>query len=365
MDQGSFRRILESGSGSSSSRQPKAQRVRGSSRSRQCRSFVACDNRRKTVDASEPAFKPRKVKKSEGKYRDRAADRRVGEGNDYAQVEAVLEDFGKRLGEQRGTSFYRRNSQVTDEQRKYLGGDSSHSILVKGLDVALLEQNKAKASLSTVDDDSLEQAFKEAVAETTVPKKRNREDMIRELKEKRGITSSTPTPDAALEAVKKQGKKKNVKADGTDGERKKKKRRVEAVEPKGDDDRKAMPSPPLPSNGAQSAPTASPSIPLPLEDDAPDDFDILAGAGEYEGIDLGDEEEEEEDKETGKHDNRDLEVGEEAELAPRKWFEEHEPEPLPSTSKLLLPLPSATSKPPSHPVDEGLDEDGEAHNLLD
>ncbi|KAJ6515058.1 hypothetical protein C8R47DRAFT_1173022 [Mycena vitilis] len=326
--------------------------------------MLRCGCSRKTVDASEPAFKPRKVKKSEGKYRDRAAERRVGEGNDYAQVEAVLEDFEKRLGD----------NNATDEQRKYLGGDSSHSILVKGLDVALLEQNKAKASLSTVDDDSLEQAFKEAVAETTVPKKRTREDMIRELKEKRGITSSTPTPDAALEAAKKQGKfkpigfkpigatedkprKKKVKADGTEGERKKKKRKVEAVEPKGDDDRKAMPPPPPPSNGAQSAPTASPSTPLPLEDDVPDDFDIFAGAGEYEGIDLGDEEEEE-DKETGKPDNPDLEDGEEAELAPRKWFEEDEPEPQPSTSKLPLPLPSATSKPPPHPVDQG-DEDGE------
>ncbi|KAJ7654451.1 hypothetical protein DFH06DRAFT_1269950 [Mycena polygramma] len=359
MDQDSFRRILESGSGSGS-RQPKVQRARGSL----LVPGSAAASSRKTVDASEPAFKPRKVKKSEGKYRDRAAERRVGEGNDYAQVEAVLEDFEKRLGD----------SNATDEQRKYLGGDSSHSILVKGLDVALLEQNKAKASLSTVDDDSLEQAFKEAVAETTVPKKRTREDMIRELKEKRGITSSTPTPDAALEAAKKQGKfkpigfkpigateekprKKKVKADGTEGDRKKKKRKVEAVEPKGDDE-KAIPPPPPPSNGAQSAPTASSSTPLSLEDDVPDDFDIFAGAGEYEGIDLGDEEDEEEDKETGKPDNPDLEDGEEAEPAPRTWFEEDEPDPPPSTSKLPLPLPSATSKPPSHPVDEE-DEEGE------
>ena len=42
---------------------------------------------RKTIDASKPAFKPRKVKKqSDAKYRDRAAERRGGEGNDYAQA---------------------------------------------------------------------------------------------------------------------------------------------------------------------------------------------------------------------------------------------------------------------------------------
>ncbi|KAG6842667.1 hypothetical protein H0H87_011269, partial [Tephrocybe sp. NHM501043] len=50
----------------------------------------------KTIDASQPAFKPRKVKKTDGQYRDRAAERRGGEEGDYAQVEAVLEDFQKR-----------------------------------------------------------------------------------------------------------------------------------------------------------------------------------------------------------------------------------------------------------------------------
>lgn len=39
------------------------------------------------MDASQPAFKPRNVKKTQGsKYRDRASERRVGDGNDYAQV---------------------------------------------------------------------------------------------------------------------------------------------------------------------------------------------------------------------------------------------------------------------------------------
>jgi len=42
---------------------------------------------RKAVDTSQPAFKPRNVKKvQDSKYRDRAAERRVGDGNDYAHV---------------------------------------------------------------------------------------------------------------------------------------------------------------------------------------------------------------------------------------------------------------------------------------
>lgn len=39
------------------------------------------------MDASQPAFKPRNMKKvQDSKYRDRAAERRVGDGNDYAHV---------------------------------------------------------------------------------------------------------------------------------------------------------------------------------------------------------------------------------------------------------------------------------------
>lgn len=37
-----------------------------------------------------PAFKPRKVKKSTEKYRNRAEERRVGADHDYSQVRSVL-----------------------------------------------------------------------------------------------------------------------------------------------------------------------------------------------------------------------------------------------------------------------------------
>jgi len=51
---------------------------------------------RKAISASEPAFKPRKVKKASETYRDRADERRTGKEGDYAQVEAILEEFERR-----------------------------------------------------------------------------------------------------------------------------------------------------------------------------------------------------------------------------------------------------------------------------
>jgi len=60
-------------------------------------------SQRKAIDSSETAFKPRKLKKqADSKYRDRAAERRVGEGNDYAHVPryiaAVTRDINDLLG---------------------------------------------------------------------------------------------------------------------------------------------------------------------------------------------------------------------------------------------------------------------------
>ena len=58
-------------------------------------------------------------------------------------------------------------------------------MLVKGLDFALLEQNRAKlaAETSATDDASLEQAFLESSAQA---KKRTREDILRESRETLG-----------------------------------------------------------------------------------------------------------------------------------------------------------------------------------
>ena len=210
-----------------------------------------------------------------------------------------------------------------EEQRRYLGGDGQHSILVKGLDMALLEQNKARVGLSTEDDDSLEQAFLEVASESKVQKKKTREDLIRDLKEKRqkGEVDAVKKVATAeddirrLEEAKKVGKfkpigaptddkskRKREKEKGKDGEKKKKRRKAEGVNTQVEtkvastDALEATqvsqgqhPAPP-PAPPAQVAPPQS--IDPPETDPIDGDFDIFAGAGEYEGFVLDDDDDE-------------------------------------------------------------------------
>ena len=217
---------------------------------------------------------------------------------------------------------------------------------MKGLDFALLEQNKAKAVLSKDDVDDLEAAFLEASSHSKppVPKKRTREDMLQELKQKRaqqpgpqGATTNFKSPEddtKMLEDAKQKGKfkpigfkpigsstatKKKAISEG-DGEKKKKKRKVDA----GPDDkrvsglREAMPPPPVPTPKE----TLEPVIPEELADD---DFDIFADAGEYTGIEVGDDDDDDEKDSPApkalESKQEGLEDGEEpSSLAPRRWI---------------------------------------------
>lgn len=86
MDQTSFRKLLQTPNASlSSSAGASSAHVRGSL-------LVAAtagkSKKAKTIDASQPAFKPRQLKKgAKGEtYRNRAEERRIGAPNDYAQV---------------------------------------------------------------------------------------------------------------------------------------------------------------------------------------------------------------------------------------------------------------------------------------
>jgi IK cytokine len=83
------------------------------------------------------------------------------------------------------------------EQRKYLGGDATHSILVKGLDLALLAQRKAEieATEGKKAEDELDAileaehsaAPREEKASDNLPtgKKRSREEIVQQLKRQR------------------------------------------------------------------------------------------------------------------------------------------------------------------------------------
>jgi len=250
--------------------------------------------------------------------------------------------------------------------------------------MALLEQNKAKALLSTVDDESLEQAFQTVTSDAPVPQKRTREDIINELKEKRGAvpTESKSNGDLPETAKKKEKfkpigfkpigaaeerpkKKKKAISDKTDGERKKKRRRVEENGETNSAKEVETPIIPPPPTSPKPAGLTPLTTSAPPEDDPPDvDFDIFAGVGEYEGVDLEDEDGDEEvDVTAAKDDSAESEDNDRSmdvmpTVAPKKWFKTDEDHPR-SSSK--LPLPSAATHNQSPPRQSLYgDEEGEA-----
>ena len=181
-----------------------------------------------------------------------------------------------------------------------------------------MEQNKAKAAVtSTVEDDeALEQAFLGVDGDASVdtvetapqPKKKSRQDLIRELKEKRGQhkPAESKVIDAGIEEAKKAGKFKPIgfKPIGGDSEGKKRKKEKEGGDKK-KKKRKVEEAKDKPVEASGSAQTPAPSAPatLPgkgkllapeLESESLDpDFDIFAGVGEYTGEVEDDEEEDE------------------------------------------------------------------------
>lgn len=88
-----------------------------------------------------------------------------------------------------------------EEQRKYLGGDATHSILVKGLDYALLAARKAEieATEGKKAEDELDALFEGETAavgaskadknveekSSGVGRKRTREEIVQQLKRQR------------------------------------------------------------------------------------------------------------------------------------------------------------------------------------
>ena len=268
-----------------------------------------------------------------------------------------------------------------EEQRRYLGGDKDHTILVKGLDFALLEQNKARSMLSREeDDDSLEAAFQEAQPSSVIPKKRTREDIIRELKEKRtsgsqdAATAGEPTADEAFEAAKRVGKFKPIgasnhstsqehskvtkgKSRDKGGEQKKKRRKVKQGVESATDVRNTKT--PL-SQTTIAAPSGPPLLPPPqpgtssdsgarvLEPAQPaettDEVDIFADAGEYEGVDFGEDEDEERPAGSINAEKHMVAAPKPDGVASKGWFTEDEPVPLPGPSSVAIPSPPPTAE---------------------
>ncbi|GAA5920259.1 hypothetical protein JCM1841_003002, partial [Sporobolomyces salmonicolor] len=194
------------------------------------------------------------------------------------------------------------------------GGDATHSILVKGLDLALLERMKheqaklAEQSLEDVEDE-LDRALNEApvassstsAARAPVPpgKSKSRDELLAELKAMRGGAAGAvegqkdsrfkpigaPAPSSA------KGKGKEVAAGwkavgasaSAEGEKKrKKKKKVVAAAATPSDAVASSSSAARPSPATDAAPLPPPAEPAPEFDS---DDDIFGDAGSYKGFD--------------------------------------------------------------------------------
>ncbi|KAI0285809.1 RED-like protein N-terminal region-domain-containing protein [Russula aff. rugulosa BPL654] len=307
----------------------------------------------KAISPSVPAFKPRKLKKASEDYRDRAEERRAGKEGDYAQVEALLEEFEKKNAENEDRA-------AVEEQRRYLGGDSDHSILVKGLDFALLEQNKARlaSTSSKQDDEALEEVFAQKASTLSAPTstKRSRADIIKELKEKRVNEGGSEQSKEEAVAEKPPDSSKfrpiGFKPIGTSTEEKiKRKKKKEGSEPK---KKKRKVESSTVDAGEKAVERAAPRSALtkPIEaETAEDDFDIFADAGEYKGVDVGSDDDDDENKESETGHERPSHPGPSvastADASPplrRGWFDKDaaasEPEPEPEAPKAPAEQPT-------------------------
>ncbi|KZP01407.1 DAO-domain-containing protein [Calocera viscosa TUFC12733] len=202
-------------------------------------------------------------------------------------------------------------------------------------------------------DASLEAAFETAKPDPPAPvagRKRTREDIVRELREKKGAGES---PDAAKEGtggsapVAKGFKPIGKKAEGgfkPIGEKKKKKK-VKITEEKAE-----LPAPRTEETDAPQQPAEParvPEPPIPAEPDVDMEEDIFAGAGMFEGYDISDEE-----GEAPEGSKPPPDTAEPAAPPPARanWF--NEPSRSPS------PPPAPPTPPPQDAVDEE-EEEGE------
>ncbi|GBB90750.1 hypothetical protein RclHR1_01780017 [Rhizophagus clarus] len=101
-------------------------------------------------------------KSSDSKYRDRAAERRTGANPDYQETEQILKALN---------NSETLEAKLVYEQSKYLGGDTEHTHLVKGLDFALLNKVRNEIQKDDQNDEELEHALERIKEESQeVPK---------------------------------------------------------------------------------------------------------------------------------------------------------------------------------------------------
>ncbi|KAK8843475.1 hypothetical protein IAR55_007134 [Kwoniella newhampshirensis] len=226
-----------------------------------------------------PAFAPRQQQKKpvDDRYKDRAEMRRKGLDDEYKPVEKLLEDFEAR----KASATAPEELEAIEKQRAYLGGDAEHSVLVKGLDYALLAARKAE--LAREDGENMDDELEELGRELGGKKKKDkvRGEVVKEEGLGKGFKSIAQKKAEAEAAAAASGEKK----------KKKKKKKVKA-------ENATEPAPPthVPTTSAAPEITSAalsdvksemdmvekPAIaaPAPVEE-ADDDDDIFGGVGEY------------------------------------------------------------------------------------
>jgi len=240
--------------------------------------------------------------------------------------------------------------------------------------MSLLEQHRARAAASTDDDETLEQAFAEvtSISEPTETKKRTREDIIRNLRAKRQngdmstdqlAVEKSKEDGSTLEVAKKTGKFKPIgfKPIGQTEEKEKKrkiKERKENVKKKRKvesgpvqsgtnttSDKLAEGTPAVPQERSTTEPSSSKTSkkePEPEPTLLDEDFDIFAGAGDYEGFPSdGESEEEHHDTEETRAASTSQDVFPVPAVGTKGWFDEPEPE--------VQHAPTPPEKPPVVP----------------
>ncbi|GAA6049350.1 hypothetical protein JCM3770_007302 [Rhodotorula araucariae] len=259
----------------------------------------------KVTDFAPRKTKPQRPKKAPTgeEYRDRAAERRAGRDGDFADAEKMLHDLKSR-------------ETFSEEQLQYLGGDAHHSVLVKGLDHALLARKKHEAALQAdaePDDveDALDEAFVAAApapAPASAPKggaRKSRDELLAELKALRAGSGSgaavgamkgvAPDQESRFKPIgaDRKGKGKEgaagagwkavgAAAGAGDGAGDKKKRRKKKVAPAAPTSAAAPGAPTPPAEKAPSPPPALVPLP-PAVPDFDDNGDIFGDVGEYAG----------------------------------------------------------------------------------
>lgn len=111
--------------------------------------------------------KKKNEKELADKYRDRATERRLGQNKDYEDQDGLLADY-QPLYAPPST-----NGNITDqmaerrlqaiENSKFLGGDMTHTHLVKGLDYALLQKIRSELEEQSQSEDPIKEKVAEVV----------------------------------------------------------------------------------------------------------------------------------------------------------------------------------------------------------